>query len=95
MRASFLALQSDSHLKTCARGESLLGWKYPANPQVDPRHAITLLRAVANELEVDLPDGSLRAIAAARRYPVNRLEERITTAAKRSSALSDAWQKCR
>jgi hypothetical protein len=30
-----------------------------------------------------------------RRYPVNRLEERITTAAKRSSALSDAWQKCR
>ena len=31
---------------------------------------------------------------AARRYPVNRFEERVATAAKRSSALSGAWQKC-
>ena len=32
---------------------------------------------------------------AARRYLVNRFEERITTAAKRSSALSGAWHRCR
>ena len=34
-------------------------------------------------------------IPADRRYLVNRFEERITTAAKRSAALSGAWQKCR
>jgi hypothetical protein len=36
-----------------------LGWQYSADPELDPRHAITLLRDVADELEIDLPaDGS-------------------------------------
>ena len=37
-------------------GQPRLGWEYSADPQFDPRHAITLLRDVADELEIDLPD---------------------------------------
>ena len=33
-----------------------LGWVYSADPELDPRYAITLLRDLADELEMDLPD---------------------------------------
>lgn len=40
-------------------GEPRLGWQYSTEPELDPRHAITLLRDLADELEIDLPaDGS-------------------------------------
>ncbi|MEO8698358.1 MAG: hypothetical protein ABI658_33000 [Acidimicrobiales bacterium] len=35
-----------------------LGWTYSADPQFDARNAVTLLRDVADELEIDLPDES-------------------------------------
>lgn len=37
-------------------GKPRLGWTYGAMPSLDPRHAITLLRDVADELEDDLPE---------------------------------------
>ena len=40
-------------------GRPTLGWKYSADPQFDARHVITLLRDVADELEIDLPEDSV------------------------------------
>ena len=39
-------------------GRPRLGWTYSADPQFDARHLITLLRDVADELEIDLSDES-------------------------------------
>ena len=37
-------------------GQPRLGWEYSADPQFAARHAITLLRDVADELETELPE---------------------------------------
>jgi hypothetical protein len=37
-------------------GQPRLGWEFSSDPQLDARHAITLLRDVVDELEIDLPD---------------------------------------
>jgi hypothetical protein len=40
---------------TMIEGKRRLGWRYQSDPLLDPRLAITLLRDVASELEIDLP----------------------------------------
>jgi hypothetical protein len=37
-------------------GSRRLGWTYRSDPDLDRQHAITLLRDVADELEMDLPE---------------------------------------
>ncbi len=39
-------------------GERRLGWKYESVPLLDAQLAIALLRDVAGELEIDLPDSN-------------------------------------
>jgi hypothetical protein len=37
-------------------GQRRLSWTYRSEPQLDPKLAIGLLRDVATELEIDLPE---------------------------------------